>query len=118
MQLSRVRLMNEKTNDLLTRLGERLKQTRLNTNLSQQQVADIIGKSRTAVERAEKGKCTMGTFVSILVALDMEDQLEMFLPEPPLSPVLLAKARGKKRQRASKAHKHSASLPGKDDLGW
>ncbi|MCH8819527.1 MAG: helix-turn-helix transcriptional regulator, partial [Acidobacteria bacterium] len=51
--------MNEKTVTLTSVLGNRLKQTRLNVDLTQQQVADIIGKSRTAIERAEKGKCTL-----------------------------------------------------------
>ena len=111
--------MNEKTEFLLKMLGERLKQTRLNTDQTQQQVADIIGKSRTAIEGAEKGKCNMSTFISILVALGVEDQLDLFLPDPPPSPVLLAKARGKKRQRASatKAQNKSSSLY-RDELGW
>ena len=69
--------MNEKTNQLLEVLGKRLKSTRLNRNKTQQEVADLIGKSRTAIERAEKGKSTMGTFVSILVALDMSEQLDL-----------------------------------------
>ena len=99
-------------------LGRRLRQTRLNANLTQQEVADIIGKSRTAIDRAEKGKCTMGTFVSILVALEMDDQLEVFLPEPPPSPVLLAKARGKRRQRASKSTKNKQGPLKEGDLGW
>lgn len=112
--------MNEKTTLLLEALGERLKQTRLNSNRTQQEVADIIGKSRTAIERAEKGKCNLSTFVSILVALDADEQLDLFLPAPPPSPVLLAKARGKKRQRASstKVEKNNPDSVTKDELGW
>ncbi|MFT4925303.1 MAG: putative transcriptional regulator [Phenylobacterium sp.] len=110
--------MNEKNAYLLAILGERLKQTRLNADYSQQQVADIIGKSRTSVERAEKGKCTMETFVSILLALDASDHLSLFLPESPPSPVLLAKAKGKKRQRASKANKTASVPSSEDDLQW
>ncbi|MCF6299678.1 MAG: helix-turn-helix domain-containing protein [Proteobacteria bacterium] len=93
--------MDKKTINLIEELGSRLKQTRINASLTQSQLGDIIGKSRTAVERAEKGKCNLNTFVSILVALDADGQLALLLPEPPPSPVLLAKAKGKQRKRAS-----------------
>ncbi len=92
---------NDKIYVLLEKLGNRLKQTRINANLTQTQLGDIIGKSRTAIERAEKGKCNLNTFVRILVALDAVEQLDLFLPESPPSPVLLAKAKGKQRKRAS-----------------
>lgn len=110
--------MNEKTNLLLEMLGERLQQTRIKLALTQQEVADIIGKSRTAIERAEKGKCNLSTFVSILVALDAADQLDLFLPETPPSPVLMAKAKGEKRQRASRTRKGKPAPADKDGLGW
>jgi transcriptional regulator with XRE-family HTH domain len=100
---------------LLEKLGNRLKQTRINANLTQTQLGDIIGKSRTAIERAEKGKCNLNTFVSILVALDADEQLDLFLPEPSPSPVLLAKAKGKQRKRASGRKQNKIS---EDNLEW
>lgn len=104
---------------LLEILGTRLKQARLNVELSQQEVADRIGKSRTAIEGAEKGKCNLSTFVEILVAIGADDQLDNFLPEPPPSPVLLAKAKGKQRQRASSTRaKNRRGDTEKGDLGW
>jgi putative transcriptional regulator len=109
--------MNERADILLEMLGQRLKQTRLNADRTQQEVADIIGMSRTAIEGAEKGKCNLSTFVSILLALDATDQLDLFLPEPPPSPVLLAKAKGLKRQRASAA-KALQTSPQRDELEW
>lgn len=116
--------MNNKTDLLLEQLGQRIKQARLNTNQTQQEVADLIGKSRTAVERAEKGKSNMETFVSIMVALNLEEQLlNSFLPEPPPSPVALAKAVGNKRKRASGAHSSGQESvqepsPKPETLGW
>ena len=107
--------MTNKINNLVGNLGQRLKQTRINASLTQKQLADIIGKSRTAIERAEKGKCNLSTFVSILVALDADEQLDLFLPETPPSPILLAKAKGKKRQRASSKRQHHNK---EDDLEW
>ena len=107
--------MKKKINHIIEDLGSRLKHTRINANLTQNQVADIIGKSRTAIERAEKGKCNLHTFVSILVALDADEQLDLFLPEPVPSPVLLAKASGKQRKRASN---QKTEIAQKDTLEW
>lgn len=107
--------MDNKINNLVGNLGQRLKQTRINASLTQKQLGDIIGKSRTAIERAEKGKCNLDTFVRILVALDVDEQLELFLPEPVPSPVLLAKAKGKQRKRASSGKTQSKQ---EDNLEW
>ncbi len=111
--------MGIKVDHLLESLGMKIKQARLNANRTQKEIADIIGMSRTAIEGAEKGKCTLGTFVNILVALEMDDQLDSFLPESPPSPVLLAKALGNKRMRASSTREGKTQVkPAKDDLGW
>ncbi len=106
---------NRKTEVLLEKLGNRLKQTRINANLTQNQLGDIIGKSRTAIERAERGKCNLNNFVSILLALGADDQLDLFLPEQPPSPVLLAKAKGKTRKRASS---RKGKINNEDNLEW
>lgn len=111
--------MNEKADNLLETLGKRLKQARLNANRTQKEVAEMSGMSRTAVEGAEKGKCTLGTFVNILITLGIEEQLDSFLPESPPSPVLLARAIGNKRKRASAVKKGISHIRSqKDDLGW
>jgi len=106
--------MNKITN-LLEILGNRIKQTRISANLTQKQLGDIIGKSRTAIERAEKGKCNLDTFVRILEALGVAEQLDLFLPEPAPSPVLLAKAKGKQRKRASSRRSNHVR---EDSLEW
>ncbi|VAW49266.1 hypothetical protein MNBD_GAMMA03-18 [hydrothermal vent metagenome] len=110
--------MNNKTTNLIETLGRRLKQIRINANLTQNQLADIIGKSRTAIARAEKGRCNLSTFVSILVALDADAQLDLLLSEPPPSPVLLAKAKGKQRKRASGVSKTATQSTNESDIKW
>ncbi len=100
---------------LLEKLGKKLKLTRINANLTQSQLGDRIGKSRTAIERAERGKCNLDTFVRILVALNVAEQLDLFLPEPAPSPVLLAKAKGKQRKRASSRKNNKID---EDNLEW
>lgn len=82
-------------------LGQRLKQARLNRDLTQQEVAERAGLSRKAVLNAEKGKAQLEVLIAILQALELTAQLDNFLPPQPPSPIQLAKLQGKQRQRAS-----------------
>ncbi|ELX8378014.1 helix-turn-helix transcriptional regulator [Providencia vermicola] len=86
---------------LAEQLGERLKQARLNQNLTQSEVAEFAGVARKTVINAEKGKAQLDIFIAIMQALNLTDQLDLFLPRQPISPLQLAKLQGKKRQRAS-----------------
>jgi len=88
-------------------LGERLKQARLNTNMTQTDVADQAGVSRKAVLNAEKGKAQLETFIAILSALNLTSQLEKFLAVQEISPIQLSKLKGRKRQRASRQRSES-----------
>lgn len=87
-------------------LGQRLKQARLNRDLTQIEVAEHAGVSRKAVLNAEKGKTQLEVLIAILQALDLTAQLDNFLPPQPPSPIQLAKLQGKQRQRASGQRKH------------
>jgi putative transcriptional regulator len=89
-------------------LGTRLKQARLNQNLTQNDVAEQIGLTRKAIMNAEKGQVSVQHFVAILQTLGLTSQLDLFLPERPISPIQLLKLQGKKRQRAS-ISKHEQS---------
>ncbi len=78
-----------------------MKQARLNSNLTQAEVAELVGITRKAVLNAEKGKIQLEVFVAIMVALDLAGQLDVFLPAQQISPIQLSKLQGRKRQRAS-----------------
>ncbi|MBT0585583.1 helix-turn-helix transcriptional regulator [Alteromonas oceanisediminis] len=105
--------MKEKTAAALAEeLGERLKQARLNRDLTQSEVAALAGVARKTVLNAEKGKVQLDILIAILMALDLTEQLDLFLPKQPVSPLQLAKLQGKKRQRASgKRRKDSEDTP-------
>lgn len=97
---------------LAEELGNRLQQARLNSDLTQTEVAELAGLSRKAVLNAEKGKAQLEVFVAILLALNLTAQLDLFLPKPTVSPVQLAKLQGKRRQRASGQRKsHTGETP-------
>jgi putative transcriptional regulator len=82
-------------------IGERLKQARLNRDFTQSEVAVLAGVARKTVLNAEKGKVQLEILIAIMMALDLTDQIDLFLPKQQISPLQLAKLQGKKRQRAS-----------------
>lgn len=86
---------------LAEEIGERLKQARLNRDLTQSEVATLAGIARKTVLNAEKGKVQLDIMMAILMALDLTEQIDLFLPKQAISPLQLAKLQGKKRQRAS-----------------
>ena len=92
-------------------LGQRLKQARLNADLTQVAVARQAGVSRKTVLNAEKGQAQLESFIAILAALNLLDQLDQFLPVQDISPLQLAKLQGKKRQRASGLRKQDREVP-------
>jgi putative transcriptional regulator len=83
-------------------LGERLKQARLNADMTQTDLANRAGLSRKVVLNAEKGKVQLEAFVAIMLALNLSAQLDNFLPKQSVSPVQLVKLQAKQRKRASR----------------
>jgi putative transcriptional regulator len=98
-------------------IGSRIKQARLNANLTQQAVVNKTGLSIKAIINAEKGKSQLETLITILSALELVDQLNLFLPEQEISPLQLAKLKGQKRQRASKT-KASSDINDEETSSW
>jgi putative transcriptional regulator len=91
-------------------LGERLKQARLNADLTQAEVASRAGLNRRTILNAEKGCVQLKNLVAILQSLGMVEQINMFLPVQEISPLQLAKLAGKKRQRASRSQKRKLQI--------
>ncbi|PJI29144.1 helix-turn-helix domain-containing protein [Acinetobacter pseudolwoffii] len=98
-------------------VGLRLKRARLNRDMTQVEVADRAWVSKRTVLKAEKGDVRLADLIAILQALEMLDEIDSFLPEPPLSPIELLKLRGKIRKRASgnNKNKNKTDTP---NLGW
>ncbi len=82
-------------------IGRRIRSLRLRRNLTQQQVADMATLSLNAIKSLESGRSKLLTLVAVLRELGALDVLDNFIPEPAISPMQLAKRKGKKRQRAS-----------------
>ena len=98
---------------VLTELGERLAKVRLDHNLTQAQLAEQAGVSKSTVQRLESGSVAtqLSGFIRVCRMLDLLERFDLLLPEPVPSPVVQLKRGGKKRQRASTAK--SATPPPK-----
>jgi len=82
-------------------IGARLKALRLRKNITQQALADAAGLSVTAIKGIESGGGRLSTLIAVLRELKALDQLEQFIPEITISPLQLARRKGKKTERAS-----------------
>jgi putative transcriptional regulator len=103
-------------NAIASELGDRIKTARLNANLTQKALAKKAGISLKAVTNGEKGKSTLESMIAILMALEMTEQLDSFIPKQQISPVQLIELQGKQRQRAVSRAK-SNNQP-KDEPQW
>lgn len=87
---------------VLAELGRRLARTRLERNLSQQQLADEAGLSKKTIERLEGGESVKSaSLIRALRALGLLDVLDRLVPEPLPSPIERVRLQGRRRRRAS-----------------
>jgi transcriptional regulator with XRE-family HTH domain len=85
--------------DLLQRVGERVRDTRLAQGLTQASLADRAGISVRALRDLEAGRgAQLATFVRALKGLGAESAIENLLPTPGVSPMALLE-RPRRRQR-------------------
>ena len=93
---------------ILGELGSRLQRERLNRNMTQADLALKAGVSLRSLQYLEAGQpCSLASLIRIVRALGNLAALDAFFPEPGLSPVQLARLKGRERQRASGPEKHS-----------
>ena len=93
---------------ILREIGDRLKQARLQRNVTQATLSALTGVSRRTVQKTEEGDVsTLKTLIALLRGLGLLDQLNLLMPETPLSPIQLVKLYGKVRRRASGAGRKS-----------
>lgn len=87
--------------EVLAEVGERLRGYRLQQNLTIEDLARKAGVGSRTLRRAEEaGNSNLATVVQVLRALGRLDALDAFLPAPLISPIQMARLRGRVRQRA------------------
>jgi len=91
---------------ILKNFGTQLRQMRLNKNLTQIELSELSGLSRSAISDLENsGTGSMSSFIKVLRALEKLEILNHFISEALISPIQIAKLKGKTRKRASGAKK-------------
>ncbi len=87
---------------VLAEIGQRVAQRRINSQLTQAQLAKQAGVGKRTVERFENGESTqMSSVVRIFRVLDLLPHIDRIIPEPGIHPMDLVKLHGKIRKRAS-----------------
>lgn len=95
---------------VLTELGQRIVQLRLQRNRTQTGLAEQAGISKRTLERMEAGgSVQLSSFIRVCRALDLLERLDALIPEPAPSPIAQLKLRGKARKRASSAKEPAAA---------
>lgn len=95
--------LKQMTDDaIIARIGEYVRQQRLQQNLKQQSLADQAGINRSTLYELEQGKrVTLITLIQVLRALDRLEVLAGFKVSKEPSPIELARLKEKERKRAT-----------------
>jgi len=81
---------------------EKIEHIRLARNVTQVDLAEQAGVSLRSVRRLEKGQgVSLDTFIRVLIALGVQQNLEAMLPDPRIRPIDRVNIGGKERKRAS-----------------
>lgn len=90
---------------LLQYVGKQMQQMRINAQLSQQQLAERAGVSRSTVTQVENGRgMKMESVVALLRVLNKLEILNNFETQALVSPLMIAKQAGKTIKRIRPHH--------------
>jgi transcriptional regulator with XRE-family HTH domain len=89
-------------------LCKSIKQMRLNTNISQEELSEKSGVNRVTISRMETGKAiNLMTLIQLLRALEKLELLNYLNEEPEISPMMVMEAQQKLRKKASPTTRNS-----------
>ncbi|MHB9880358.1 helix-turn-helix domain-containing protein [Pacificimonas sp. ICDLI1SI03] len=95
---------------LLSRVGQQIERYRISRNLTQAELAEMAGISRSTLARIEAGKGgTIDSLARLMRALGLEDRLLDIVPDAKLSPLDPRSETGKARQRVRKPSKERST---------
>lgn len=81
---------------------EKLEHIRLARNITQVDLAEQAGVSLRTIRRLEKGQgVSLDTFIRVLIALGVQQNMQTLLPDPSIRPIDRVNMGGTERKRAS-----------------
>lgn len=94
----------KKTNqEYMKELGQKIKTYRVMNELSQQDLEDKSGVSKRSISRLEQGESVQAdNLFKILIALGLEDNIELLVPDQTKRPSYYLEKSERKRQRVGK----------------
>ena len=102
---------------IIKALFERLEEIRLSHNISQADLAEEAGVSRSTITRLARGQAiSVDSFVRVMQALGLADHLASLLPNPKVRPVERIRLEGSERRRASSRRKDSGTWTWGDEV--
>lgn len=97
-----INFQSASSEQVIEAFGQRLNDIRLSLNISQTQLAKEAGVSRSTLTRLADGQpISLDSFIRVMQALNLSEQLAGLLPDPSIRPVDRVRLEGKERQRAS-----------------
>jgi transcriptional regulator with XRE-family HTH domain len=84
-------------------MGSRFRALRLKKNITIEELANRSMLSESTIKSLEKGQAKLSTMIAVLRELHELNNLNFFIEEQSIEPMLLLKLKGKQRVRASKA---------------
>jgi transcriptional regulator with XRE-family HTH domain len=82
-------------------LGDRIANIRLAHNMTQAELASNAGVSTRTINRLENGDgVSLDTFIRVLKAINLQDNLKNFLPDLSVRPIERVRLGGRERKRA------------------
>ena len=89
---------------LLEETGKKLERLRLSRNITQSELAQDAGVSLRTLRRLESGEgATLDSFIRILAALKLQQNMDLLIPNPRIRPIERVRTGGRERQRARSA---------------
>ncbi len=85
---------------VLLEISSRIKAYRIDSALTQDELANKAGVSRRSIQNLEKGEdVKLGTMIKVLMALGLDSNLDMLVPDPTKRPSYYLKGNENRHQR-------------------
>ena len=98
------------------KIGERLKQYRINAGLTQQDLENKSGVSVRSISRLEQGASVqLESLIKILSALNLESNIDLLIPDQTKRPSFYLKDKEKPKQRVRKKEKANGAFKWGDE---